>query len=114
VYSVKDTSGYYSFNRVRDDFRNLPFATDAFTRPYAEGQMLKAGGRHTLMRATIPKAAKDSLVHPDSLDSWPPGVLRDSVMSNRSFVFCYCSVYEEDCDQVHLGADPPEADVCDF
>jgi hypothetical protein len=35
------------------------------------------------------------------------------MVSQYSFVVCYCSVYGEDCDQEHIGAEPPP-DACRF
>lgn len=50
----------------------------------------------------------------DSLDRGAPEIVQDDVLEQRSFVFCYCSVYGEDCDVTYLGAEPPVENVCGF
>lgn len=69
--------------------------------------MRKAGEDHLLTHIGM-----DRSTIPDSLDR--PHSKIYSILHERSFVLCYCSIYGEDCDQTHLGAGPPEADVCGF
>jgi len=97
---------------IRRDLEKLPFETVSLLQtPYGPGDMLSTGEVHSFLSVPVSASAfTDTSV----FDGFPPLAVRDSVLGQRSFVYCYCSVYEEDCDQVHLGADPPEADVCDF
>ena len=73
--------------------------------------MLKAGEVHGFISVPIPFSARAQV---DSSVGWLPNLVMEEVLEKRSYVFCYCSVYDEDCEQTHLGADPPEAEVCEF
>jgi hypothetical protein len=97
---------------IRRDLEKLPFETvSLLQKPYGPGDMLSAGEVHSFLSVPVSASAfTDTSV----FDGFPPLAVRDSVLDQRSFVYCYCSVYGEDCDQVHLGAYPPEADVCEF
>ena len=77
-----------------------------FTGGVAQGEMLQAGNERTFYYSAIPRAFV-----PDSTQGWR--VVRDRV-AQYSFVICYCSVYGEDCDQEHIGAEPPSDAVCAF
>ncbi len=107
--SAAQPDGYFSYEAIRDDLSKLPFRADAFTNAYTTGELLKAGAEHLLIDLEIALPTGEA----DSPADWPPNQVR-RVIYTRSFVFCYCSVYEEDCDQVHVGAEPPSEDVCDF
>lgn len=93
---------------VGQDVDRLPFDAGVLRRPYAEGAMLPAGEVHHFATVIVPYSAVDS----DTLD--PIVTIRNEVMERHSVVFCYCSVYGEDCDMTYLGAEPPVADVCGF
>lgn len=108
--AAQSDSAYYYLGPVSEDMEQLPFPAGFLRAPYSAGDMLEADEVHSFMTVFIPFA----VVNEDSLDQWPPGVVQASVLEQRSFVFCYCSVYGTDCAQTHLGAEPPEADVCDF
>ena len=77
-----------------------------FTGAIVQGAMLQAGDALTFYEAAIPTASV-----PDTTAGWQ--VIRDRVVQ-YSFVICYCSVYGEDCDQEHIGAEPPRDNVCTF
>ena len=77
-----------------------------FTGAIVQGAMLQAGDALTFYEVAIPTASV-----PDTTAGWR--VVRDRV-DQYSFVICYCSVYGEDCDQEHIGADPPRGNVCGF
>lgn len=89
----------------------LPFGSSYRYESYRPGDYLEAGEVYGFMSVAIPFA---SLRNVKSLSRNPTDMVQE-VLDQHSFVFCYCSVYEEDCGQVYLGAAPPEeADVCDF
>jgi len=77
-----------------------------FTGAVVHGEMLQAGDEWPFYEAAIPTASV-----PDTTQGWR--LVRDRV-ARYSFVICYCSVYGEDCDQEHIGADPPSDQVCDL
>jgi hypothetical protein len=112
IYDAKGEEDADWEGGIRRDLEKLPFETvSLLQKPYGPGDMLSAGEVHSFLSVPVSASAfTDTSV----FDGFPPLAVRDSVLGQRSFVYCYCSVYEEDCDQVHLGADPPEADVCDF
>ena len=139
VYDAREAGNFFSFGKVRNELEQLPFQTNNFTDVFRPGQMLQSGEEHRLINVDIPESSvnQDSLeryargtvsrvladlgrtVSQDSLEQMaaratPRTIVRHEVLERRGFVFCYCSVYEENCGQTHLGAAPPEADVCDF
>jgi hypothetical protein len=77
----------------------------AFTGGVGQNDMIRAGQGRPFLEAGVPVASV-----PDTV--FAPGRLRD-LIEQYSFVVCYCSVYEEDCDAAHFGA-PPPADACTF
>jgi hypothetical protein len=74
-----------------------------FTGALEQGIMMKAGGAQPFLQMGI----RASTV-PDTLSVSPQRRLL-KMIGQYSFVVCYCSVYGEDCDQEHIGADPPPA-----
>lgn len=95
---------------VDDDLAELPFWAGSYKDPVAAGEMLRAGQVHPLITVPIPFGS----FYRDSVPRWPPDVVMEDVLETYSFVFCYCSVYETDCDEVHLGSEPPVEDACGF
>ncbi len=110
VYDSEQADSPYYYVEVREDLHQLPFQFSISNWPYVSGQILRAGGDYTLMDARFTKSS----VNEDSLDRWPPNIVMDDVLNTRSFVFCYCSVYETDCDMTYMGAAPPVENVCGF
>jgi len=76
----------------------------AFYGALQQGFMLRPGASEPFLQANIPAASV-----PDTA-GYPPGRVLDMI-SRYSFVVCYCSVYGEDCDVAHIGAEPP-ANAC--
>lgn len=77
---------------------------------YATGAMLEAREIHHLITVAVPFSSVDT----DALDRSPPAIITDDVLESYSFVFCYCSVYETDCDMTYLGSAPPVERACRF
>jgi len=89
--------------RMRRQFSGLQHLLGEFE----QGSLMKAGKKQYLYEAIIPTSAV-----PDTFRALPlDRVLK--MFKQYSFVACYCSVYGENCDQVHIGAEPP-AKSCDF
>lgn len=84
--------------RIRDRFSGIDNRLDAFE----QGTLMKAGDKQYLYESLIPVSAV-----PDTLDALPLNRVPEMI-SEYSFVVCYCSVYGEDCDQEHIGAAPPD------
>jgi hypothetical protein len=85
---------------------SLSFDVDLFSGALEQGNMLKAGGSTLFLRATIPYSTV-----PDSVDQ--PWTKIQRIFDRNSYVVCYCSVYDEHCQQEHLGAEPPSEAVCE-
>lgn len=96
-----------SYGDVREDLRALPFPiVSDLTNELRVGEMLEARESHLLIRFEVATA--------ESLGRYPPEVVRAEVMDRYSFVFCYCSVYGENCDVTSVSAPPPAGRVCEF
>ena len=89
--------------RIRSQFLGMENRLGAFE----EGTLVKAGEKQLLYETLIPASAV-----PDTLDAFPPDRVQ-GMISEYSFVICYCSIYGEDCDQETIGAEPPP-NTCDF
>lgn len=89
--------------RIRGQFSGIENQLDAFE----QGTLMKAGDKQYLYESLIPASAV-----PDTLDAFPINRVQ-GMIGEYSFVVCYCSVYGEDCDQEHIGAEPP-ANACRF
>ena len=89
------------WSRVQNRFPEM----EAFTGGVGQGGMIRAGEGRPFLEAGIPTASVADTV-------FAPGRLRD-LIGRYSFVFCYCSVYGEDCDEAHFGTAPP-ANACSF
>lgn len=111
VFDAAQSDETYFPGQMKDNLRQLPFPVGTTQQPYSVGQMMKAGEPHVLLTAfaRYPWLNRDSLEHVNPLE-----MMKREALAQRSVVVCYCSVYEEDCEQVHFGAAPPEADVCGF
>lgn len=110
VYDTAEDASDFFFSDVEGAVNELPFVTSVLKHPYGVGAMLKAGEIHDFLAVGIPMSAVDA----DTLDRWPPRIVIEDVLETYSFVFCYCSVYETNCDAVHLGGDPPVEKACGF
>lgn len=109
IFDSAQLDSTYAFHEVKRDLGQLPFAASLFQNPYSVGDMLQAGEVHYYMTVAIPFS-----VTRGALDQWPPDIVQSEVLEQRTFVFCYCSVYEEDCDMTYLGSAPPVNNVCGF
>lgn len=98
---------YYDFSGFMDDVDRIGMGDFVFTHSRRAGELLRAGEEHLFFRVSVPVTMKDSELSGSRY-------LRQEVLSKYSFVFCYCSVYGENCNRVHLGNDPPEGSSCRF
>lgn len=105
VFDAVQSGQTYFPTETKADLQALPFPISVLNYSYSAGALLEAGEVHHLVTAAIPFAAID----PDSID---PRTVVTEVLDQRSYVFCYCSVYGTDCGMTSLGADPPEENVC--
>ena len=110
VFDSAQLDSTYDFQEVKRDLARLPFAVTFLHNGYSAGDMLRAGEVHHYMTVAIPFAA----VNRDTLNQSPPDIVQTNVLEKRSFVFCYCSVYQEDCGMTYLGAAPPAQNMCDL
>ncbi|HMB92759.1 MAG TPA: hypothetical protein VKP65_18050 [Rhodothermales bacterium] len=110
VFDSAQLDSTYTLQEVKRDLARLPFAVSFLRHSYAAGDMLQAGEVHPYMTVVIPFAS----LNRDTLNQSPPDIVQSEVLERRSFVFCYCSVYREDCDVTYLGAIPPAQNVCGF
>lgn len=95
----------YSVDALEADIDALD-RTSLVLGPITQGAMLQAGNEWPFLEIAVPASSV-----PDSVRGMDQ--VRD-LIAQYSFVICYCSVYGEDCDQEHIGADPPSDAVCDF
>jgi|GEM_PF-5126700 len=98
---------YYDFNGLIDDLEHINMSQSFFTHSRRGGELLRAGEEHLFFRLTVP-------VEIEGVEGTGLQYLRREVLSNYSFVFCYCSVYKENCNSVQLGPPPPESFACEF
>lgn len=104
IFDGAESRSYTDLNGIRSELDALPFpAMGIWVHQRRAGEMLEAGEMHLLFRLLVPPA--------DSLGRSGPDVVRE-VMSRYSFVFCYCSVYREDCGVATLSARPPPGEYC--
>lgn len=106
VFESTRSEEYFDFADMLSDLNALPFQVGTFTHGRAAGEMLQAGKEHLLFRFDVAKEDDDG-------ETWTPGIVRDQVIDRYSFVFCYCSVYGENCGETFLGAKPP-SNSCSF
>ncbi len=106
IYDALAEGGQFSFNGFLDEVNALPFPTGSFVHTRGAGELLATNTIHVLFRLYVPEG--------DSLPGWPPGTVRDEVINRYSFLFCYCSVYDENCGEVVVGVKPPAGAQCTF
>lgn len=110
VFDAAQDDTAHFWGDLRQELDDLPFPVGMFKRPHPAGAFLEPGRVHDYVTLIVPMAPRGT----DPLGAWPPDVIQAEVLKQRSFVFCYCSVYGEDCGMTHLGAPPPAGDVCGF
>ena len=93
---------------TRREMRALPFGLGILTAARGPGDMIQSGDEMVLMRVRARYDAGARAFNGGVLDTLL------AIFYRRSFVYCYCSVYDEHCRQAHLGADPPTPDVCGY
>ena len=105
IFNAEESGGFLPYEAMLAEIRALPLDVSAsLTHSRHAGQMLQAGERHLLFRFEV------SVV--DSLGRWGPGAVRSEVMDRYSLVFCYCSVYGENCETTYVSVAPPSGEIC--
>ena len=104
VFDAVEAGGYLGYAEITQELEQLPFYIGTFTHGRYAGELLQAGKEHVLLRMDVPVI--------DSLSQWTPGIVRERVMNRYSFVFCYCSVYGENCGMTYVSQAPPSEHVC--
>ncbi|MBX2822621.1 MAG: hypothetical protein KTR29_23190 [Rhodothermaceae bacterium] len=107
IFQSQPEEKYYDFEGFVDDLHRVGLGESFFTHSRRAGELLRAGEEHLFFRLTIP-------VEIEGVDKSGLGYLRQEVLSKYSFVFCYCSVYGENCNSIQLGPRPPETFSCTF
>lgn len=98
---------YYEFHELTEELEDLPFFVSTLTHARRSGELLRAGSDHLLFHLDIPIG---DTIKGMSRSSY----VRTEIIYNYSFVFCYCSVYGEDCQETYLAGPPPEERACSF
>ncbi len=104
VYDSRMQEDNFDFKHFLGELDTLPFQVSSFTHGRKAGEMLRANTEHLFFRLEVPVT--------ETLDQWSPGIVLDEVINHYSFVFCYCSVYDEHCGSSFLGSKPPDPNVC--
>lgn len=86
---------------------SLPYNVSSITSSLEQGDMIRPGDVRSFFQSQVLKANV-----PDSINAFVPGQINDA-LARHSFVVCYCSVYGDNCGQVHFLAPPPGRDVCE-
>ena len=89
-------------HQIQNQFANPTIAN----RGVPQGAMMNADESRLLFAFMIPV---NSI--PDTLKGSTSNRIR-AMIDQYSFVMCYCSVYEQDCDHAAIGAEPP-SNACD-
>lgn len=106
IFEATTEGKLYSFSGFLDDVNALPFQVGSFVQSRGTGDLLAINDLHLLFRLHTPEA--------DTVSEWPPAVVKKEVLDRYSFLFCYCSVYDEHCRDVTVGVAPPEHAQCSF
>lgn len=106
VFDAAESGERYAFAEVKEDLNELPFESLKLNLGYSAGQLLAEDEVHHLMTVGV-RIRAGGKVDEATVDRSIPGVIIEDVLGTYSFVFCYCSVYETDCDMTYLGSEPP-------
>jgi len=104
VFNAVQSGRSVNFSDLLAELQELPFHVSSLTHGRRADELLQAGAEHLLIRMEVPLV--------DTLDRWTPGIVHARVMNHYSFVFCYCSVYGDNCGVTYLSAAPPSGEVC--
>ena len=105
TFEGREEGQYIGFREVRAALQSSPYPiTGLYTHGRFVGEMLEAGEEHIMFYFDVPAA--------DSSGRYLPGIMKSEIVGRYSFVFCYCSVYGDNCKSQYLGSPPPESNVC--
>lgn len=103
-FDAVEENAYLEFEQFLGELEELPFAVGTFTHSRKAGEMLEQGETHLLFRITVPEI--------DTMQTSPTVIVRKQVVDRYGFVFCYCSVYGENCKQTNLGTVTESEGMC--
>lgn len=106
IFDASETGTYFDFHDLLQELDRLPFNVSWYTYGYQAGELLPMGKEHPFISLEVPVI--------DTPGTSPPEMVRRDVFDRFSFVFCYCSVYDEHCNMTYLGTPPPAEKVCRF
>jgi len=85
---------------------SLPYEVPSISGSIEQGDMIRPGDQRDFFQSRVLKSNV-----PDSVDGYVPGQIYER-LARHSYVVCYCSVYGDNCGQVHLLAAPPGREIC--
>ncbi len=106
IFDAATTGELFHFKGLVSELDALPFQVGSFVYSRGAGELLATDELHLLFRLQVPPE--------DSAGRWAPAVTNEEVLDRYSFLFCYCSVYDENCKEVTIGVPPPNEAACAF
>ena len=107
IFQSQPKGAFYNFDGFREDILAVTDEISILTYSRKAGQYLRAGKEHLFFNLEVP-------VSLPGVDKSGASYLRNEVLEKYSFVFCYCSIYEEDCKEMFLSSPPPTENNCSF
>jgi hypothetical protein len=85
---------------------SLSYEVPSISGSIEQGDMIRPGDQRDVFQSQVLTSNV-----PDSVDGYVPGQIYER-RARHSYVVCYCSVYGDNCGQVHLLATPPGREIC--